>query len=1406
MKTMKTVKRRVSRAKAKLSMFLAIAMITSIIMGAFLPISAVASGGPLVVQDPIDQFIAAQKELLDEPDIEYWPGSRWWMSNALHTDETIVAGVKELYDMGISVIEIVYRAGGERVPADLDTSPGNPWGWTSSTTADNIYAWGSEEWKHDTQLIITEATKYGMGFSMTSGTNWSNANIPSTHLVPDDDGAGKSLGYRIETVTNGAPFNGTLTRSAKSGAGVTRQDLVAVVALERDTDVSDATISSGTIAMNNNFPERAMAYKDGGAGGLVLTNMVQRGGVPVTADTLKDPTGAAAFTLNWTPPNNGTWDIFTFWIQATGQSPTPSAGRNYTINYIDPYGVEALIGFYETDFFDDELKDIIRANGRGEIYMDSLEVSTTNGQTGQFWGYTFMDMFKERHGYDLTPYLPYIIRTGSRAEYTVYHTKMLNSDGVREAKIRADVYAIMTDCYVNNVLLPLKTWLNNELNMKLRAEIAYNLPYELSLSGRGVDYVEAESLDFGEQIDNFRVFAGAANVYGRRVSSETGALSGQVYAHGLERFMKMVNTQFAGGIQHTVWHGYSSLSGVKPNNTNQWTATYWPGNDMMSSGFSDRFGPRQPAFAYYGDFMTKISRDQAVLQQGKAQVDLAIMHTDYYTVHDYVGSAPDVDLMRNRKANFMKDLSLQDAGYTYNYIAPENLELLEREGIADYREGEGLIPDNAGYQAVIVYQENMRVDSAKKLLDLAKKGLPVIFVNGLNVRYMLSKGTNNWGQAVGSSSPVAGTASPALWSVSKIHERAAAYTLGLGENDAELAAVITELKALPNVIELSPDDLPKDPNNPDPEGWGYDDEYFYNKTGILDALQDLGIRPRAEFAEPNKNYFTVTRKADDTLYLWVYNFMSDDEFRPQMVTFDINNDIGISVSEAGKPYNINTWTGEISELAAYAIEDGRTSFDLTLEPGETTVIALDLNNPGEGHHAISTDADKAMLKNGALSIYATESGVYTTQLSNGAVAVSEIQAPADISLPEWDLTVEDWNRGELVDITENRGKGYTTTESYWTTNKTPIAVGKTQLIPWKDIPSVGPTVSGVGTYTTTFELPAGWSDANGAYLDIETLCRNIAYVWVNGERAAGLDVATCKVDVSGLLKPGVNTIKVEVASTLRNRMINLGYSGMNNNSNYYAPVGTEYRGPAAGGRYAIRMPVADYGMLGDVKLVTYTAVPVEIHVLADIRADAPSVAVNTPASYTVSLSDAKGAGVVTLSFTADSRYLDLNSATALNGFSILDPLAWEYIGGQIWKGTVKLYNPGFIQGNDPLDVLRLNGTALNLLGDTTVTLTDILVTGDLHGYSGALPGYIMTAEAATSIVQAYSKYDLNHDGRIDELDLAIVVFYYLANDLEADWNVVKFDIASAKDCDVAVNGRVDLADMIEVIANYADSY
>lgn len=1119
--------------KRLLAMLLALAMLSGIRSAAIAEETAVS-------------FADELHALIDEPAIKYWPGTRWWMAEGLHTDETIINGVKELYDMGIGAIEIVCMPE-PNVDNDyispISQETGEP------ISSKSLYSWGTEEWMHDTELVIREATKYGMGFSMTSGTHWSNANLPEEFLVPDDDAAGKSLAYAIQTVSGGEAFSGELLRSYKEGYGVNRQDLVAVVAMKRDPS-SDATLIeegelAGTIAATAG--ETAMIYDASAT--QVLTGLVTLDGVAVTEETMQDSTGEAAFSLEWTPPDDGTWDIYSFWIQATGQSPTPSPTRNFTINYIDPDGMELFIQYYDENFFTDELKEVIRGNGRGEMYMDSIEISTANGTTGQFWGYTLMDEFEARHGYDLTPYLPFIIREGSRSHFTIYPTKMLGSDGVTEEKIHTDLYETITDMYIENVLLPLKTYLNEELNMKLRAEISYNLNYEFTTPARAVDYVETESLDFAAQLESFRMLAGAAHVYGRRYSSETGALYNQNYLHGQEEFMEIINTQFASGVSFAVLHGYSSIQGADGDPENgEWDGTYWPGHEGMYDMFSERWGSRQPASEHYGDLMTSIARNQAVLQQGKPQIDIAILRTDYYNSRNYYGYT---DPTRTRKALYMKDLALQDAGYTYEYFAPENLEMLEQEGIDDYRPGEGLIPDNVGYQAVILYQDSIRLESAQKLLELAKEGLPVIIVNGMTERW-LNGAIQNYGEVI------SGTNGEPI---SKTHAKAAVYTLNNDGRDDELAVVMEEMKALDNVIELTPD-LPDDPAYPDPEADGYEDAYFTGKTGILEALQELGVYPRAAFSEPNQDFLTFTRRTDDTIYLWVYNFMTGEEMA---------DTVNISVDGAGKPYTINAWTGDIAEMGTYTIADGRTSFDVTIDPGATTIIALDLNDNGEGIHAVATDADKVVLENGTLYVQASESGAYTTTLSDGTEVTTEVAAPADIELETWNLTVEDWNAGEKVYVTEDRGLGYETTEVYWETAKTPIEVGETELVPWYDIPEVGNEVSGIGTYTTTFTLPEDWSENNGAYLDIESLCGNTAAVTVNGQKAPGLDIVARKVDISDLLQPGENTIEVEVSTTLRNRLIQRGYPVM-------AAEGT--------------IPDA-YGMVGDVTLVTYAIAPVQ---------------------------------------------------------------------------------------------------------------------------------------------------------------------------------------------------------------------
>ncbi|MCW5951149.1 MAG: hypothetical protein KIT69_02680 [Propionibacteriaceae bacterium] len=1087
---------------------------------------------PAATTSVTDRFMAAQHDLLDSPDEKYWPGTRWWLAEGLHTDATIKKDMKQLHDMGIGHVEIVCMPEAN-VDANRDETVlvSN----TSGKTPKQLYSWGSDEWKSDTELIITEATKYGMGFAMTSGTNWSNANLPIETLRPDDDGAGKSLGYAVQTTSAGTAFTGTLTRSQMTVTNpvVARQDLVAVVAMERTAGSTGSITASGGISGTINYTGEPV----------VLTSLVTLGGVPVTAATMKDPTGTNAYRLDWTPPaGGGTWDIYAFWMQGTGQSPSPSASQNITINYIDKAGMDAFIDYYRNEIFNDpELKSAIKQNGKGEIYMDSLEISASNGNTGEFWGATLMSEFQKRRGYSVEPYLPSLIKTGSgRAGYAF---PAAAADTQKADRIRNDFYQTITEMYIDNVLKPLQTYLHDEMNMKLRAEISYGVTYEISTPAQGVDYVETESLEFATQIDSNRNLAGAAHAYGRRLSSETGAIRGNNYVNSQDRFMQIINSQFAAGVSYTVLHGYSSIEGADTNGT-AWNGTYWPGHEGMTNVWSERWGPRQPESTLYTDYMPMIARTQAVLQQGKPQVDLAVMRTDY-TFNPWLSHAPTYDDLRQRKAAYFKDLELQDNGYTYDYFAPEILETLSDNGIKSYSASGGLIPDNVGYQALILYQDSIRLQSAKAIYNLAKKGLPVVIVNGLIE-----------------------TTNPSQY---RLHEEAAVHTLGNDGKDADLAKVMAELKKLKNVKEVNAVGLPDNATSPDPGDKNYEEKYYYGNSGVYEALQELGVQPRADYAEANKSILTTMRRTDDTVYLWAYNYM---EKRGDYYNLPIDAKTTtetISVDAVGKPYSINTWTGDIAPLATYQQSGGRTSFDVTLHPGESTVIAIDLKN-STAAPVKSTSAARAIIGADGPQILATESGTYDATLADGSQLTKEVSVPDDVDLTDsqWNLVIDSWTAGDKVVVTEDRGN-YVTKEVSYATKKTAIDVGATDLKAWKDMTftdQAPETVAGVGTYSTTFTLPTTWGDSNGAYLKIGSTGGALAEVYVNGTRIKGYDFVSGQVDVSSALKPGTNALEIKVASPLRNQMLSLGY---------YATAGA-----------GIAHTPGEYGLMGDIVLDTYT--------------------------------------------------------------------------------------------------------------------------------------------------------------------------------------------------------------------------
>ncbi len=1002
------------------------------------------------------------KEKLKNPAIEYWPEVRWWLAEGFHTDRTLKKDIQMMHDAGFGAAEFLAM---EEAGADSSR-----------------YGWGSEEWVHDSQLVIREVTRKNMGASVTSGTNWSNANLIT--ITPDDKAAAKELDFTVETVKTGETRTGLLAKAkgTKSKhflmhkADFHVQELIAVVAVKCVSKKGNA------------------AYLDKESA-IVLTDRVEGIG-----DTR---------TLNWTAPEDGDYELFTFWMHGTGQTASPSVSVSYTVNYIDKYGVEALIDYWDKEVLTPELKDLIKKNGRVQMYMDSLELSTF-GNGGQFWGYHLQEEFERLRGYDLTPYLPFVMKEQESmmimGDFKYYYQDQDAAEFI--AKVRNDLYQTMTHLYMDNMLKPFQEWLHS-VGITLRSEISYGMPFEISQPGKYVDVIETESLEFASQIEPFRNLAGPAHLYNRIYSSETGATSLN-YMMGLDFYNQIIFTQFAAGVSRTVLHGYSSIAGSE-------ASTHWPGHEGMWTVFSDRFGCRQPAFQHYNDWTGMLARYQMILRQGAPLMDIGILRLDYNFNNLYfVGEEKDIyenRWLRSNEGIYWKDMALQNSGYTYDYFAPQ---ILEEESI---RFGSGVIaPDGPAYQALIIYQEDMPLSGAVQILKWAKQGLPLVIVNGATEMTRLG--------------------------INKTHLKAAGKTPYNDNMDKKLAEVMSEMKNLKNVAEID------------------------NQSETYNALVSLGVYPRARFSEPNKNILTFMREDGDVRYLFAYNYMY-----AQKEAFTCK----VAIEGTGKPYQVNCWSGTAEELGIYEHEDGRTVVEITLQPGEATVIALKLDEKDQVH-ALSSNAYKVLQVSGKIFIVACESGTYTTQLSNGSVVTREMKTPENINLDEWELEVEDWNEGEKVTINEDRGHGYVTNEVYYETKKTKIQVGKTKLKPWKDIPAVGPKVSGVGCYTATFKLPETWASNNGAYLRIGSTNGNSAAVYVNGRKTPAVDFSNLTVDISDLLVPGENTVKVEVSSTLNNRLKARGY---------YDKVKT-IKSMLDGGNETVKSSVQDYGMTGETILIPYT--------------------------------------------------------------------------------------------------------------------------------------------------------------------------------------------------------------------------
>lgn len=184
--------------------------------------------------------------------------------------------------------------------------------------------------------------------------------------------------------------------------------------------------------------------------------------------------------------------------------------------------------------------------------------------------------------------------------------------------------------------------------------------------------------------------------------------------------------------------------------------------------------------------------------------------------------------------------------------------------------------------------------------------------------------------------------------------------------------------------------------------------------------------------------------------------------------------------------------------------------------------------------------------------------------------------PPESELGPWNLTVQDWMPGP------DPWGNYSSVFGYH-------QVVMEELIPWYNITGLENT-SGVGTYTTRFTWSLDSGSANstsintstsapattGALLDLGPVLNTVS-LWVNGEWTVPIDVWDAVVDIGPYLVDGTNEVRVETASTLRNRLLQVNVTQSWEESEYSATYG--------------RQP---YGLVAPVRLIPYWEVEIPV--------------------------------------------------------------------------------------------------------------------------------------------------------------------------------------------------------------------
>ena len=493
-----------------------------------------------------------------KPALQFAPFARWWWPGNNVTKEELKREINLFADNHFGGVEIQ--------PAIIIYIPG------TKEDRDRAVTWDTPEYYDNVKAVMEEARNRGITVDMTDGSGWPPG---GPHLKVDDGFwtlAFASLDLKDEQ-NIAVPLP---TIANKTGVPSKLVTVIATKTLPKNEAVKTATIPLNASSITT------------------LTSYVKND------------------SLHWKAPA-GNWKIIAFWSKPSGEKGmTATPVQGYVVNHFDSAKV---LKNYTHLFGERTGLQPYFGNPMRCIFNDSYEF-----QVDRFYSPDFLTYFKQKRGYDITPFLPAEMQNKyNYASYMRPDTVPDFSFSTQDWRLRYDYDITLSELLGEHFFNTSKSFM--EPKGLLHRTQAYGMNMDMIKQSGLASIPETESM-LGPEA-NLKIMTSGGHLYNRPIiSAESVVFKDRAYMTTPQKVKLAVDKLFAAGVNQIIYHGMPYRYTPAQLGPEGW----YPFSTPIFSGvnFSSNLGEANVFWKYQKEVNDYINRTQYALRAGKPHADVLL--------------------------------------------------------------------------------------------------------------------------------------------------------------------------------------------------------------------------------------------------------------------------------------------------------------------------------------------------------------------------------------------------------------------------------------------------------------------------------------------------------------------------------------------------------------------------------------------------------------------------------------------------------------------------------------------------------------------------------------------------------------------------------------------------------------